>query len=550
PAWLLLAASLAALAAVTAAGVAGAFLLNEVGPKPSVVPVVSPAASPSPAPTAGVSPRPTTDPLASIPSIQFAGLLDASHGWVVGRDTFLATADRGATWTQTPLPGPRVGSGVLGATFADADHGWLATLDSDDLSRRVFDVWRTTDGGRSWQKAVLHEGAVASETMGNAHFSVVGPGHLLVWIEGGMPSGWTSDLYESTDGGVTWSNPRISAEGVSGPTAFADALHGVVAGGAPGYRLYRTSDGGTSWSPVTYPLPKGADRTLTTFLGAPRFLDSRHGAITALSSTPDLLPMLVILSTADAGATWSLATVDADHQGPVAFVTATDWVEIAGTSVRETTDGGATWSERSINGMPGIAAGLSMPNRTDGWATVEPLGCGSSPCIARQLVATSDGWRTARTLTLPSRTAAAAPSPSPSSPSPSGAADGPSAADVAAAARAVDRYTGDLVAGDYATAWSYLAPEARTRRGSLASFTDERRAFFASVRGKYFVTPQPTDVAPISDWIAGTGPRIDVASAVLVEVAYPALAGNNAGWELYVVAPGTGPDGVVIYPVR
>jgi photosystem II stability/assembly factor-like uncharacterized protein len=543
PPLLLLAASFAALLALSAAAVGlGGLLLDQHAPTPSTAPSPLPAVSPSPSATVSVSPAPTADALATIPSIQFAGLVDANHGSVVGRDTFFATDDGGATWTTTALPGPHVGNGVLGATFADADHGWLATLDSEDLSSRVFDIWRTIDGGRTWQKATLHEGAVFSDTMGQADFSVVGEGHLFVWIRGGMPSGWTSDLYESTDGGATWSGPRSSPEGVAGPASFADAAHGVVAGGASGHDLFVTSDGGSSWHAVDYPLPKGADRSLTTFLGPPRFLDSDHGALAAIYSTPDLLPMLTILSTMDGGATWSIATTDPANQGPVAFVDATHWLEVTGGIVRETTDAGAAWSERAMAPVPGAIGFLSMADPTNGWAIVDGAGCASTDCVDRALVGTTDGWRTNRTLTPANETSQPSPSAS--------ASQTTSAAEIAAAARAVDSHIRDLVNGDYAAAWSFLAPAAQAQRGSLADFIDERRAFFASVRGKYVVTPNPTDVAPIGDWIAGTGAPIDLRHAVLVEVTYPALAGSNAGGELYVVVPGDGPNGLVLYPVR
>lgn len=125
----------------------------------------------------------------------------------------------------------------------------------------------------------------------------------------------------------------------------------------------------------------------------------------------------------------------------------------------------------------------------------------------------------------------------------------PSPADVTAAAGAVDRYTADLVRSDCAAAWAMLGQTAQEHYGSLASFTYERSAFFKSVAGRYTVTPQSTDAGPITDWLSGTyGASIDLRHAVLVEVSYPALAGNNAGLDLYIV--NAGPNGLEIYDVR
>jgi hypothetical protein len=42
----------------------------------------------------------------------------------------------------------------------------------------------------------------------------------------------------------------------------------------------------------------------------------------------------------------------------------------------------------------------------------------------------------------------------------------------------------------------------------------------------------------IDDWLpASQEPNLDRAHAVLVQVDYPALSGNNAGYEIYVVGP-------------
>jgi hypothetical protein len=146
----------------------------------------------------------------------------------------------------------------------------------------------------------------------------------------------------------------------------------------------------------------------------------------------------------------------------------------------------------------------------------------------------------------PSPSAAITASPAPTSTPPAGT---PSPADASAARDALDRYTAALVRGDYATAWAMLAPEVQAHRGSLAAFTAERSAFFRSVAGRYTIVVWPADVAPITDWLSATdGATIDLHHAVLVEVDYPALAGNNAGYDLYIVNPSA--TGLHIFDVR
>ena len=144
----------------------------------------------------------------------------------------------------------------------------------------------------------------------------------------------------------------------------------------------------------------------------------------------------------------------------------------------------------------------------------------------------------------------ASPSPATPTAAPSGPSGTATAADIAAATAAVDAYTRLLVKGDWSAAYAMLAPASRDVYGSLATFTYERAAYFKSVAGKYTVTvPATGDTGPITDWLPDTyGTPLDLAHTVLVEVDYPALAGNNAGYGLYLVAPGA--SGLLIFDVR
>lgn len=162
-----------------------------------------------------------------------------------------------------------------------------------------------------------------------------------------------------------------------------------------------------------------------------------------------------------------------------------------------------------------------------------PIGPSSSP----------SGAVTTPPSALPSATGPPGPT------GPTGSTGTPTAADRSAARSAIDRYTAALVQGDYATSWALLGPEDQAHDGTIAAWSAERRAYFQSVAGRYTIVVSPSGVAPITDWLAGTyGAPIDLAHAVLIEVDYPALAGNNAGYELFIVNPTA--DGPRIYSVR
>jgi hypothetical protein len=97
-----------------------------------------------------------------------------------------------------------------------------------------------------------------------------------------------------------------------------------------------------------------------------------------------------------------------------------------------------------------------------------------------------------------------------------------------------------------------LGTQDQATRGMLTGYTSERSAYMKSAGSKYTAVANPTDVMSLTDWIAGMPTAeqkpIDAAHAVLVEVTWAKLAGNNAGWEIWVVNPV--PGGWELYEAR
>ena len=370
-------------------------------PSPTARPT-SNATSELTATPSGTSPAPT--PLPPGPAVQSAGLLDATDGWALTSTGLFLTADGGAIWRQASVPGPQTLIGVLGVAFADAQHGWLATLDSNDARSSVFDVWRTDDGARTWHKIVVPEGANRSDMFGPVEFSILSANHLFLLVEGGMPDGWTSDLYESTDGGRTWSADRITGDrGETGAFAFADSKHGVMAGGAPGNRLFATHDGGRSWQLIAIPVPAGFSAEYSQFCVAPTFWDAKSGALVVTYGTESGgVYELGLLVTGDAGASWSLAatvplTPAQGNVGAVAFMGPADWAMAGPDTMARTADAGRTWTSTASTGLPGAPGAPLMSDAEHGWVLVPMSVClgFKTDCSSRTgLYATVDGGAT------------------------------------------------------------------------------------------------------------------------------------------------------------
>lgn len=141
---------------------------------------------------------------------------------------------------------------------------------------------------------------------------------------------------------------------------------------------------------------------------------------------------------------------------------------------------------------------------------------------------------------VPTAPPSTTPAPTVASPSPSTQPD-PSASAVPGesvqAVELVRQYEDALVAAKWQVAFDMLGTTSPTHESGFASFKDERAAYFDSVRGRYTIG----DPARVTDW-TDYAPIVDGADrtrAWFIEVDYPALAGNNAGYEQFVVAPDT-----------
>lgn len=154
---------------------------------------------------------------------------DAETGWVAGEaGTVSYTDDGGETWTarDTGLEDSR----IRGLSFVDAEHGWAVGYDG------VLDlILHTEDGGQSWTQQ-----QASQESLGLLDVSFADREHGIA------VSTWGGN-YWTQDGGQTWINalyPSIDASSVDHASPQEAFVTGDVG-------LYRTNDGGITWSHLT-----------------------------------------------------------------------------------------------------------------------------------------------------------------------------------------------------------------------------------------------------------------------------------------------------------
>jgi photosystem II stability/assembly factor-like uncharacterized protein len=250
---------------------------------------------------------------------------DDQHGWVfTRRGNVLKTTDGGVSWQllSNLWPGgpPIVGTTTTSAEFVDSAHGWA--LGS-------YRVWRTKDGGATWEQVKLGEPNLSFSLL---HFADQKAG--LICVDGG-------NTYGTRDGGDSWHERGLVGNGAT-PTAisFVGTDTGWLIAST---RIYRTTDGGQTWTKQATLKPD-----LTAY--SIHFANERDGWATAADFKPDQPTSSrfksLLLHTGDGGDTWRIldAPNGAELCKRVFFWNPTSGWLYTDTLLYRTEDGGNSWN--------------------------------------------------------------------------------------------------------------------------------------------------------------------------------------------------------------
>jgi hypothetical protein len=405
-------------------------------------------ASPQPTVTPYTNPvQPTAFPLVPQSTIVSMGRVDAKVGWVHVQapdgDVLQMTTDGGATWTEPrPLPvDPDTFMPAGDVQFVDENRGWAVSASQDAVSANHaasvstagpdyrIAVFRTVDGGKSWQRSTIDLGEWPSSP-GNysndgygqwtaVHFRDAKHGEVYStfgWSHTGtaLPGDALCQQASTDDGGVTWSAPK------DGPCVSQITFNGSGEGygqswdGGP--TIYVTSDEGQTWVSGTLPsaqsTPDNSGPT-TTSSSVERHSD---GSLSAMTSSSDGAVDRAVSK--DGGRTWVSSGAGSGLSGAgdytFAWLGAGHWLALDTTvssfgegSAAETVDGGITWYPIATTGLQGAIGDVSFVSPTDGWLVGGQVVCpasqgGSEWCqTSFDVIATPDGGQTWNTILSP-----------------------------------------------------------------------------------------------------------------------------------------------------
>ncbi|MGE5761900.1 MAG: VPS10 domain-containing protein [Gemmatimonadota bacterium] len=341
----------------------------------------APAAAQSPALYAGMHWR-QIGPIRGGRARAAAGVSSQPNVFYVGFDNggVWRSTDYGSTWVPLFDDQPTGSIGAIAVAPSDPNVIYVgsgAGIIRPDLATGDG-VYKSTDAGRTW----THLGLDETRMIANVAVDPTNPNRLFVAALG-HPYGPNAErgIFRSTDGGRTFEKVLYKDEYTSGndvvidpsdPNVVYAALwqqqqsfrEGDDFGGA-GNGIFKSTDGGTTWTHLTDGLPDVIEANLAIALSDPRIVYAMAAGV-APGGRPSTTGVVGFYKSVDGGAHWRLAadtTARPADPRPLARIGGGDLPTIAvdpknpnvvyssTTVMWRTEDAGLTWS--AVRGAPG-----------------------------------------------------------------------------------------------------------------------------------------------------------------------------------------------------
>ena len=230
----------------------------------------SPASPSAPESSSGYSAPP-------IPGHALAGRFGSSGTslWMLSQSSLSTSDDGGLHWSAQTLPDNVTAAAIADVAQIPNRRLWIAVPDSSGVH-----LYSMAAGASSWTRSLLvPTWPAGAESAGPAGAVVITPGpSSLVTVAASIPNGTDStfsSLFTSTDDGVTFVEHPASVDSPANVVwkhvTFVNPRSGLVVGGTAEATLLHSSDGGTTWSPVSL---KGLPASASYYLGNPAIVGS------------------------------------------------------------------------------------------------------------------------------------------------------------------------------------------------------------------------------------------------------------------------------------
>lgn len=275
------------------------------------------------------------------------------------------SGNAGRTWAPVFDSQPVASIGAIGVAPSQPGTVYVGTGEADMRSQITYGngMYKSTDAGQTW----THIGLDTTRQIGRVLVDPANPNIVFVAALGHV-YGPNPDrgVFRTRDGGATWQRVLFKNENVGAIDVSFDPHSSQIVYAAlwntrrppwsiyppstgPGSGLFKSTDGGTTWAPLTSGLPtEGVGRIGVAVAPSNRnrvyaIIDAKEGGLyrsdnagaawTRVSADPRIW-----------GRGWYFDKVTVDPENP-------DIVYVPNTSVYRSTDGGRTWT--AIKGAPG-----------------------------------------------------------------------------------------------------------------------------------------------------------------------------------------------------
>ena len=259
-------------------------------------------------------------------------------------------------WSSTTDDMPTLGVSSIVVDWSNPDNIYMGTGDRDAGDAAGLGVFKSTDGGLSWQ---ISNSGMGSTTVGRM---IQHPTNSDILF-----AATSSGIFKTEDAGVNWS---IVKSGGTKDIVFKPNNPAVMYAGGGG-NFYKSTDDGQNWSQISNGLPSGSRSVIAVTPADPEVVyclltngDSYKGiyrssnsgeSFTVMSTSPNIMSWGC--SGGSGGQAWYDLDVAADPNN-------SDVVFAGGVNCFKSIDGGSTWNISSHwwgdCGVPSVHADLHI----------------------------------------------------------------------------------------------------------------------------------------------------------------------------------------------